>query len=359
MDDLFRFISVRAAQSATADGTVVISGNTPFQTEARSNFRPQTPPGERWQIVRRVAVQFANSPEVITDISSLKSYLQYHKLHTRLATPDPSRNRARVDADIQAVFGENASGMVSHAGFGQDRARVWDSIVLIFLLPQLHRGPFAELVQVAQLMDIIQRIAASDPALDSASAFDAALSATVVLPLPGRLKPVGVADLLVVKQHIEGYEFGEIVQIENILRGESRKKTTKHTLSNERTVVVETEKTTETTNDLQTSERFSLKREAENTVKEDTSVKAGVSATYKYGDTLQINANVNVDYANAKTDSQKVSSEYAKDVVARATSKVTERIRQQETTRILETFEEDEELAFNNEKQGATNFMFL
>jgi len=361
VDDLFRFISVRPAQSADTAKTVSISGNTPFQKEARSNFGPQTPPEERWQIVRRVAEQFIHHLQLVTDITSLAMYSQYRELRSRLEAPDPHRNLASVGADIQNVFGNNASGVVADAMFQEDRARVWDSILLIFLLPQLQRGPFAELVEVAQVIDIIRRVAVSDTTLDSATAIEDALAASLVLPpdlfpsVPGRLKPVGIADLLVVKQHIQRYELGEIVQIENILRGESRTKATKHTLSNERTVVMETTTTTEKTNDLQTSERFALKREAENTVKEDTSVKAGVSATYKYGDTLQINANVNVDYSNAKTDSQKVSSDYAKDVVARATSKVTEQIRQQETTRVLETFEEGEDHSFDNTKQGATN----
>lgn len=360
MDDLFRFISVRPAQSADTAKTVSISGDTPFQEEARSNFGPQTPPEERWQIVRRVADQFVHYPQLVIDITSLAMYPQYHALRSRLETPDPSRNLASVGTDIQNIFGNSASGVMDDALFQEDRARVWDSILLIFLLPQLQRGPLAELVKVAQIMDIIRRVAIGDTSLDSATTIDDALTASLVLPpdlfppVPGRIMPVGVADLLVVKQHILRYEPGEIVQIENILLGESRKKTNKHLLSNERTVVVETTTTTEKTNDLQTSERFALKREAENTVKEDTSVKAGVSASYKYGDTLQINANVNVDYSNSKTDSQKVSSDYAKDVVARATSKVTEQIRQQETTRILETFEEDEDHSFDN-TQGTKN----
>ncbi|KAK6527385.1 hypothetical protein TWF281_010565 [Arthrobotrys megalospora] len=161
---------------------------------------------------------------------------------------------------------------------------------------------------------------------------DFALLVTVILPLdlfpsvPGRLRPVGVADLLVVKPHIQRYELGA-VQIENVLQGEKRSKTNKHLLSSERSLVVKTLTTTEKTTGLQNSERFSLKRGTENAVKEDIGAKAGVSAMYKYGDTLQINANANVDYANSKPDSHKVSSEYAKEVVSQASTKVTERIR--------------------------------
>src|SRR6266567_5100743 len=86
MDDLFRFISVRPAQSADPSKTVSISGNTPFQEEVRSNFNTQTPPDQRWQIAFRVAEQqFLHYPQLITDITSLARYPQYHALYSRLA----------------------------------------------------------------------------------------------------------------------------------------------------------------------------------------------------------------------------------------------------------------------------------
>ena len=83
-------------------------------------------------------------------------------------------------------------------------------------------------------MDIIRRSAANNHSFNDPSTIDDALSATVILPedlLPAntdRLRPVGIADLLVVKQHIQRYELGEIVNIEDILKGESRKKVNKH-----------------------------------------------------------------------------------------------------------------------------------
>jgi hypothetical protein len=373
MDSLFRFVSVRPAQSSDAK-TVSIQGKTPFQDSVRAKLDPKASPDAKWEYVRNAAEAYTAGPgsKVVTDIKSIALYDKYSRLRkvlsgapiqrldpiesvsTAAAPKDPPPwNLTQVEAAIKDVFGVASPQVEADQKYLGDRAWVWDSIVLIFLLPKLHRNPFAALTEVAQIMDIVHRAAAKDQSLDEPSVISDALHATVILPQdllpanPNRLRPVGIADLLVVKQHINRYELGEIVNIENILLGEARKKSNKHALTNERTVVVDTTTTTETTTEMSTSERFSLKRESEHIVKEDINAKAGVNVSAKYG-TAEFSANASFDYANSKTDSQKVSSEYAKDVTSRASTKVTESIRVQQTTRILETFEEDEDHSFDN-----------
>ncbi len=346
MNDVFRFVSIRPAQSVDKAKTVSISGNTPFQEKARKAVTPGTPLEGCWKIVRQAAEEFVRSTPIFNDVTSLALFKQFNTFRSRLEMSDKPSDLKNIGGFIQDVFGQAASSLEADKKYLDDRARIWDSIVLIFVLPTLHRAPFNALVKFAQVIDIIRRVATEDATLDCPTIVQAALLATITLPtdlfpsVPGRLRPVGVADLLVVKHHIQRFELGEIVQIEDTLCGESRKETNKHIFPNEPT------KTTETTN-----ERFSLKREAKHIIKEDTNVKVGVSVTYKYGPTVQTNANANIDYANSKVDSQKISSDYAKDVTSRAASKVAQQIHQQETTRIIETFEED---AFGNTK-GTTH----
>jgi hypothetical protein len=360
MDELFRFVSVRPPQTTDAN-TVSIQGDTPFQSTVRSQIPDDATPSDKWTITRSWADTYARDtdPGIVSDIKSLTLIDKYNKLRQAIGSSSATRNLGYVESSIQHVFGLASSKLEADDGFQQDRNLTWDSIVIIFLVPTLHQGPFASLIEVAQIMDIVRRAAAKDAALNVAANIDQALSATVILPpdllpaVPGRLRPVGIADLLVVKQHINRYELGEIVNIENILKGETRKKTNKHGLSNERTVMVDTTTTTETTTELDTSERFSLKREAQNTVKEDVNAKAGVNVSSKYGNTT-FSANAGFDYSNAKTDSQNTSSDYAKDVTSRASTKVTQSIRVQQTTQVLETFEEDEHHTFDNAK-GSRN----
>lgn len=113
------------------------------------------------------------------------------------------------------------------------------------------------------------------------------------------------------------------------------------------TVVTETTKATEKTTSLDVTERFELKTEAENVVKEDLAVNAGVNVSAKYG-TVEINANANVAYSLSKEQSTKAATDHAKDVTSRAATKVTETFRRQETTRTIEKFKEREAHSFDN-----------
>ncbi len=263
---------------------------------------------------------------------------------------------------VQDTFKKSATTLA--AEFQKKEISLFDSIVAIFIHPLAQANySVADLVQSARLMNLIERIARQDKSLEGVGAITAAFSKTFLLPPPvfplrtDLPKPVGVGDLLVVRQHIKRYELGEIANIENILLGESRDKATKHTLTMDRTLVTETEKTTETTSELATTERFELKTEAENVIKEDTSAKAGVSVSAKYG-SVEINANAEVSYSLSKSQSTKASVDHAKDVTNRAATKVTERVRRQETIRTIETFEETEDHAFDN-KGGQKNISGL
>src|SRR5262249_35018519 len=143
----------------------------------------------------------------------------------------------------------SANNLVVDPDFQMDKTNIFDSIIAIFIRPIGHANPIIELTQIARLINLIERIANQDISLNDPGAVLAALSKTVLLPTaifplrPDLPKPVGVGDLLVVKQHLKRYELGEIANIENILRGESRNKVTKHTLTLDRTLVTETEKT--------------------------------------------------------------------------------------------------------------------
>ncbi|MGH6839740.1 MAG: hypothetical protein ACREDT_13280, partial [Methylocella sp.] len=356
MDELFRFVNLRPPQSVAQVGIpIAIDPPTSLQGELESARNSSNP----WQAMVNEATDFALSRGIFTDggyvkdISSLAFYAQFIAFRAALTAPNQQFNLASLRQAIQRIFNMDAAALIADASFQTDKQRVFDSILAIFIAPVAHRGPLAPLTEIAQLIDLVQRVAAGDTKLDEAGAVQQALTATILLPptlFPlrrGLYQPVGMGDLLVVKQHLKRYELGEISHIENILQGESKKHTNKHTLTHEQTFVTETEKTTETEKDLQTTERFELKTESENTIKEDTSVKAGVSISAKYGD-VQLSTNTDVAYSNSKTDGTKTSVDKAKDVTSRAVVKVTERVRQQQTTHITETFEETDDHGFDN-----------
>ena len=192
------------------------------------------------------------------------------------------------------------------------------------------------------------------------AAFDTAMNRTVLFPpslfslLRKPVHSVGFRELHVVKQHIRRYQTMEISQIENILRGESRAHIQKHTLSNERDVTLQTTTTTETDKELTTTDRVDLKNESQAQVKEDTKLDAAVHASYDSG-TFKLNTDLSAGYNKSVDDSNKFSSEVAKEVTQKAVNKVTQQITQTQTTKVIETFEDTQSQTFNNQDPGSVN----
>jgi hypothetical protein len=78
----------------------------------------------------------------------------------------------------------------------------------------------------------------------------------------GRIKPLGIGDLKVVKQTLLAYVPGEVANIENVLKGESKERKHRKLDRTETTLFTSEEETKDTERDTQTTDRFELKREA-------------------------------------------------------------------------------------------------
>jgi hypothetical protein len=155
-------------------------------------------------------------------------------------------------------------------------------------------------------------------------------------PIPrfgGQVKILGVADLLVVKQQLVGYEGGDVAYIENLVRGESKVREigTATSLETEIMTEVETEESKET--DVTKAERFEVARESDKTIKEDESVKAGVTVSASYGPTVSISASANYSNDRSSTEATKAASKYAQDITTKVTDKISKRVLQRSITR--------------------------
>lgn len=164
----------------------------------------------------------------------------------------------------------------------------------------------------------------------------------------GHVTPVGIGDLLVVRQFLKRYEGRELAHIENILRGELKERTHRRARTTEETVTVETELTKEEERDQQTTERFELKTEASEIQKQDESLKAGLTISGSYGPMLQFTATTEFALNHSREESSRVATSYSKDVTSRASSKVFERRREERILKTIEVFEETNKHTLNN-----------
>lgn len=177
-------------------------------------------------------------------------------------------------------------------------------------------------------------------------------------PLPavhGHIKPVGMADLLVVKYQLLRYERGEVAYIENILKGENSERSVRRLKTTEETTVLETENTKEEERDLQSTERFELKNETENTVSAEGNLKSGNAFSPSYGPMLEFQGGTDAPVSGSQSQSSRQASNYSREVTSRSASKVTERVRKQVTLRKLREFEEKTSHQFDNTAAGGAN----
>lgn len=153
------------------------------------------------------------------------------------------------------------------------------------------------------------------------------------------IKPVGIGDLLVVKQFLRRYEPGEVAHIENVLDGESKvRRLNRVDQVDELLSVVEDTSSVEE-REIASSQRFELKSETEATIQSDLSVQVSGQVSGRYG-TVEYAANAGVSYSTASTDSRRGANNFAKDVVDRSLSRIQTTVREERSSRRLSRTEE-------------------
>ncbi|MFZ3065959.1 MAG: hypothetical protein WA277_11835 [Nitrospirota bacterium] len=161
------------------------------------------------------------------------------------------------------------------------------------------------------------------------------------------IQPLGIGDLLVVKQELMRYAAGEVAHIENVLKSESKTRMHSRTREVEEIIITETERLEESEKDLQTTERFELHKEAQKTIESQMSLDAGVSITASYGP-VSVTAHADFALSQSSSESSKTASTYAKQVTERSVSRIMQRTREERTRRTLERFEEKNEHGIDN-----------
>ncbi|RYZ40778.1 MAG: hypothetical protein EOP49_29320, partial [Sphingobacteriales bacterium] len=146
--------------------------------------------------------------------------------------------------------------------------------------------------------------------------------------------PAGIADLLVIKQQLVRYEGADVAHIENILKGE--KKEREHTLrkQTEELTFRESETTTSEERELESTSRFEMSRETSETIKEDASLKAGLTISGKYGPVVEFSASAEGSVSRSKEEATKSAANFSQDVTERSANKITERVLERSSLKV-------------------------
>ncbi len=150
----------------------------------------------------------------------------------------------------------------------------------------------------------------------------------------GSVAPAGIADLLIVKQQLIRYEGADVAHIENILKGEKKEREHTRRRETEELIFNEVEITTSEERELESTNRFEMSRETSETIKEDSSLKAGLTVSGSYGPTVEFSASVEGSSSSSKEEAIKSASSFSQDVTERSANKITERVLERSSLRV-------------------------
>lgn len=164
----------------------------------------------------------------------------------------------------------------------------------------------------------------------------------------GKVKPAGIADLLVVKQQLTGYETVDVAHIENVLRGELKKRDHRRRVVTEQQTFRESEVTNTEERELESTDRFEMTRETSATIKEDAALKAGLTVSGKYGPTVEFSASAEGSVSRSKEEATKSAAKFSQEVTQRSASKIVERVLERASLRVTTEVLESNEHTLDN-----------
>lgn len=164
----------------------------------------------------------------------------------------------------------------------------------------------------------------------------------------GTLRPVGYGDLLVVKETLLGYQDGEVSYVENVMKGESRQRVHRQLDRLSQTTFTATETVEETERDLQSTDRYEMATETQETVRNEVALDTGVNVSSSFGPVVQVDASADFSVSTATETATSASTNFAQEVVDHTVSKLTQTIKEEVTVRMLTETEETNTHAFEN-----------
>src|SRR5690554_2170088 len=171
------------------------------------------------------------------------------------------------------------------------------------------------------------------------------------------IEKVGVVDFRRVEQEVCCYVPGDVSRIENILAKEYRERSTRQLLSTETTTEHTTETEIEKLSDTTTSERNELASEISSVINQDRSKDYGASASVKgkFGNIeFETKGFINGASSTSTSNSNSTSETYAKEITTQALERITQKVSERRTSRILREFEENNKHGFDN-RSGETH----
>lgn len=156
---------------------------------------------------------------------------------------------------------------------------------------------------------------------------------------PPKVRPSGIADLLLVRQQTVAYDGADMSHVENALRGEHHERTHRRFTREEDSILEEESTERREERDLQTADRLEMRSEINTLVKQDASLRAGAAISASYGGMVTVSGSVDGQTSTSSQEATTRSTQFAREMTARAVVRLDEKrrvLRERRTIRELE-----------------------
>lgn len=348
--DIFRFMSIRAVQRATDDkvAAITVPSKLPDMTDTtqptlvlRTLSRTRRMSKDE---ARQWAADFISSPQFMTSISTIATPIA--ALEAWLFNHDDRVEVDKLEDQIKSLMGAASKTLINQSQYREDRRDILESMTALALLPNTQIRLRNQLLRLMCVFGLIEKVAL-EPAYfkgpDNILKF--LMNCVVILPdfipVPADdlARPPALADLKVVRQALKNYEMGEVADIENVLRGESKSRVHRRKDVRDETTQVTSDHEQTDEQDNQSTDRFEMQREVNKLISDDMHFDAGVNVSATYGP-VSASANAGFEANHSQQESTRIATNFAHEVINKASKRVRDRTQTQQTIRMVREVEE-------------------
>ena len=338
-EELFRFMVVRQAEPVTPSKVIRIALPDGIELDDFGDVEPNESTIETWvgQLATIARIGREDDGKVEDQARALDIDLQsaQREVHRLLLKTDSSDHLALADAArgiamVQEVLSTRAGG---------------DVIALAAMARALLVAKPAALLRPAPSTVSTPIPSTADPLVVNQPTFLTPMTSVSVELQP---RPVGFAELEVVRQQVLRYEAGEVAHIENVLAGESRERIHRTLDRTEDVSIFETETRRDESRNLQSTERFELASEARQQIERRNEYAVGTSISASYGPAVEVGIEASIGGSSARTDAANRATAFSREVTDEAASAVSSRIREERKRTLLSEVEETNRHAIEN-----------
>ncbi|MDD5389166.1 MAG: hypothetical protein PHD37_07460 [Gallionellaceae bacterium] len=347
--DIFRFMTIRAVQRATGEklSAITVQSELPSTDTSHSELALRAKRSAAKMSrdeARQWAVDFVASPEFVPSIRDIKTPVA--DIEQWLFNQGDRVEIAKFIDHVKNLTGMAPDMLIDQQQYRDDRQAVLYSLTALALLTNTQPRLRNELLRLQCVFGLIEKVV-SQPTLfatpDDSRNF--LMNCVVVfpdfVPVPADdlARPPAIADLKVVRQELRKYEMGELADIENVLRGESKSRVHRRKDVRDETTQVTSEHEQTDEQDNQSTDRFEMQREVDKVVSDDMHFEAGVNISATYGP-VSASANAGFEANHSQQESTRVATNYAHEVINKAAKRVRDRTQTQRTVRMVREVEE-------------------